>query len=45
MGHRDVAAMTMADALHQEQPFMIGFVLAYDPSRGSSRRGPAGGET
>jgi len=25
--------------------FMIGAVLAYDPSRGLSRRGPAGGET
>jgi ABC-2 type transport system permease protein len=24
---------------------MIGAVLAYDPSRGLSRRGPAGGET
>ena len=25
--------------------FMIGAILAYDPSRGLSRRGPAGGET
>jgi ABC-2 type transport system permease protein len=25
--------------------FMIGAILAYDPSRGFSRRGPAGGET
>jgi ABC-2 type transport system permease protein len=25
--------------------FMIGGILAYDPSRGFSRRGPAGGET
>jgi len=25
--------------------FMIGAVFAYDPSRGLSRRGPAGGET
>jgi hypothetical protein len=25
--------------------FMIGAILAYHPSRGSSRRGPAGGET
>lgn len=25
--------------------FMIAAILAYDPSRGSSRRGPAGGET
>jgi ABC-2 type transport system permease protein len=25
--------------------FMIGAVLAYDPSRGLSRRGGAGGET
>jgi ABC-2 type transport system permease protein len=24
---------------------MIGAVLAYDPSRGLGRRGPAGGET
>jgi ABC-2 type transport system permease protein len=24
---------------------MIGAVFAYDPSRGLSRRGPAGGET
>jgi ABC-2 type transport system permease protein len=25
--------------------FMIGAIFAYDPSRGLSRRGPAGGET
>jgi ABC-2 type transport system permease protein len=25
--------------------FMSGGILAYDPSRGFSRRGPAGGET
>jgi ABC-2 type transport system permease protein len=25
--------------------FLIGAILAYDPSRGFSRRGPAGGET
>jgi len=25
--------------------FMIGAIMAYDPSRGFSRRGPAGGET
>jgi ABC-2 type transport system permease protein len=25
--------------------FMIGAILAYDPSRGLARRGPAGGET
>ena len=25
--------------------FMIGAIIAYDPSRGFSRRGPAGGET
>jgi ABC-2 type transport system permease protein len=25
--------------------FMIGAMFAYDPSRGLSRRGPAGGET
>jgi len=31
--------------IEQTADFMIGAVFAYDPSRGLSRRGPAGGET
>jgi ABC-2 type transport system permease protein len=37
--------VSLAVVLGCTAAFMIGAMLAYDPSRGFSRRGPAGGET
>ena len=38
-------ALVLAVVARCTAAFMIGAILAYHPSRGSSRRGPAGGET
>ena len=45
MGHRHIAAMTMPMQISDTVAFIIGTVLTYDVSRGSSRRGTVGGET
>ena len=40
-----VASSPLAVVAGCTAAFMIGAIFAYDPSRGMSRRGPAGGET